>query len=60
MQGRHVQFTPVDANTLRDAQEHPEAYPDLTVKVSGYSAVFVELPEALQNDIIGRTEFCEV
>jgi pyruvate formate-lyase/glycerol dehydratase family glycyl radical enzyme len=60
MQGRHVQFTPVDANTLRDAREHPDAYPDLTVKVSGYSAVFVELPEPLQNDIIGRTEFCEV
>jgi len=60
MQGRHVQFTPVDANTLRDAQQHPEAHSDLTVKVSGYSAVFVELPEALQNDIIGRTEFCEV
>ena len=60
MQGRHVQFTPVDADTLRDAREHPDAYPDLTVKVSGYSAVFVELPEALQNDIIGRTEFCEV
>jgi pyruvate formate-lyase/glycerol dehydratase family glycyl radical enzyme len=60
MQGRHVQFTPVDAKTLRDAQEHPQEYPDLTVKVSGYSAVFVELPEALQNDIIGRTEFCDV
>jgi formate C-acetyltransferase len=60
MGGRHVQFTPVDAKTLRDAQEHPDAYTDLTVKVSGYSAVFVELPQALQNDIIGRTEFCEV
>ena len=59
MQGRHVQFTPVDADTLRDAQTHPEKYPNLTVKVSGYSALFVELPEALQNDIIGRTAFCE-
>ena len=59
MQGRHVQFTPVDADTLREAQAHPEKYPNLTVKVSGYSALFVELPEALQNDIIGRTAFCE-
>ncbi len=55
--GRHVQFNPVDAATLRDAQAHPERYPDLTVKVSGYSARFVELPKALQDDIIARTEF---
>jgi formate C-acetyltransferase len=55
--GRHVQFTPLSAETLQDAQAHPEKYPDLTVKVSGYSAVFVDLPVVLQNDIIGRTEF---
>ncbi len=55
--GRHVQLNPVDADTLRDAQAHPEKYPDLTVKVSGYSARFVELPRALQDDIIARTEF---
>lgn len=55
--GRHVQLNPVDAATLRDAQAHPERYPDLTVKVSGYSARFVELPRALQDDIIARTEF---
>ncbi|WP_458011437.1 pyruvate formate lyase family protein [Candidatus Solincola sp.] len=57
MKGRHVQLNPVDAATLRDAQVHPEKYPDLTVKVSGYSARFVELPRALQDDIIARTEF---
>ncbi|MGQ9475653.1 MAG: pyruvate formate lyase family protein [Actinomycetota bacterium] len=55
--GRHVQLNPMDAGTLRDAQAHPEKYPDLTVKVSGYSARFVELPRALQDDIIARTEF---
>lgn len=57
MGGRHVQFTPLDAETLRDAQVHPERYPDLTVKVSGYSARFVELIKSLQDDIIARTEF---
>jgi formate C-acetyltransferase len=55
--GRHVQFTPLSTSTLRDAQAHPEKYPDLTVKVSGFSAVFVDLPGVLQNDIVGRTEF---
>ncbi len=58
--GRQVQFTPVDADTLRDAQAHPEKYSDLTVKVSGYSAVFADLPTSLQDDIIGRTEFSKV
>ena len=58
--GRQVQFTPVDTETLLDAQAHPEKYPDLSVKVSGYSAIFVDLPKSLQDDIIARTEFHEV
>ena len=58
--GRHVQFTPVDTKTLKDAQNHPEKYPTLSVKVSGYSAVFVDLPKILQDDIIERTEFSEI
>jgi len=58
--GRHVQFTPVDKDTLVDAQAHPEKYPDLSVKVSGYSALFVDLPKSLQDDIIARTEFTNV
>lgn len=58
--GRQVQFTPVDADALRDAQAHPEKYSDLTVKVSGYSALFADLPTSLQNDIIDRTEFCKL
>jgi pyruvate formate-lyase/glycerol dehydratase family glycyl radical enzyme len=60
MGGRHVQFNPLDAATLRDAQAHPEKYPDLTVKVSGYSARFAEIVKALQDDIIARTEFEEL
>ena len=58
--GRHVQFNPLDAETLRDAQSHPEKYPDLTVKVTGYSARFVDLSKTLQDDIIARTEFSDV
>jgi formate C-acetyltransferase len=57
MGGRQVAFSPLDAETLRDAQAHPEKYPDLTVKVSGYSARFAELVKELQDDIIARTEF---
>ncbi len=60
MGGRHVQFNPLDAKTLRDAQAHPDMYPDLTVKVTGYSACFVDLGKTLQDDIIARTEFCEL
>jgi formate C-acetyltransferase len=58
--GRQVQFNPWDAKTLKDAQAHPEKYPELTVKVTGYSAIFVDLGKPLQDDIIARTEFCEV
>ena len=38
--GKHVQFNVVDNKTLLDAQEHPENYPDLIVRVAGYSAYF--------------------
>lgn len=55
--GRHVQFNVVDTATLRDAQDHPERYPDLVVRVSGYCAYFTDLGRSIQNDIIARTEF---
>ncbi len=55
--GRQVQFNPMGRDTLKDAQEHPENYPDLMVKVSGYSFRFIDLSRSLQNDIIARTEF---
>lgn len=57
--GRHVQFNPMGVDTLKDAQAHPEEYPDLMVKVSGYSFLFVDLSKSLQDDIIARTEFRE-
>ena len=52
----HVQFNVYDRETLLDAQQHPDNYPNLTVKVAGYSSYFVDLGEAVQNQIIARTE----
>ncbi|MBW1901878.1 MAG: hypothetical protein JRJ20_09605, partial [Deltaproteobacteria bacterium] len=54
----HIQFNVVDKDTLVDAQEKPESYPDLVVRVAGYSAYFVDLGKPMQDDIIGRTEQC--
>ena len=53
--GMHSQFTVANQETLIEAQKHPENYRDLLVRVAGYSAYFVELNRALQDDIIGRT-----
>jgi formate C-acetyltransferase len=55
MMGHHVQFNVVSADTLRDAQKHPEKYRNLIVRVAGYSDYFNDLGEALQNEIIRRT-----
>ncbi len=56
LDGHHIQFNVVDAATLRAAQRHPEQYRDLIVRVAGYSDYFCDLSEALQNEIISRTE----
>ncbi len=56
LDGHHVQFNVVDAKTLRAAQEHPEQYRDLIVRVAGYSDYFCDLGKALQDEIIARTE----
>ncbi len=56
MDGHHIQFNVIDAKTLRDAQKNPENYKDLIVRVAGYSDYFNDLGEALQNEIIERTE----
>ena len=48
--------TCVDHGVLEDAQKHPENYPDLIVRVAGYSAFFNVLSKATQDDIIERTE----
>jgi len=56
MDGHHIQFNICDADTLRDAQKNPENYTNLIVRVAGYSDYFNDLGEALQNEIINRTE----
>jgi formate C-acetyltransferase len=56
LDGHHIQFNVVTADTLRAAQENPEKYRDLIVRVAGYSDYFCDLTTALQNEIIARTE----
>ncbi|MEZ5019406.1 MAG: glycyl radical protein [Bacteroidales bacterium] len=56
LDGHHIQFNVVNADTLRDAQKNPELYRDLIVRVAGYSDYFNDLGEDLQNEIIRRTE----
>ncbi len=56
MDGHHIQFNVISAETLRDAQKHPENYRDLIVRVAGYSDYFNDLGEDLQEEIIKRTE----
>lgn len=54
--GMHMQFNVVTRQTLIDAQNHPEKYKTLVVRVAGYSALFTTLSRSLQDDIINRTE----
>ncbi len=56
MDGHHIQFNVVDSTQLRQAQQHPEQYRDLIVRVAGYSDYFVDLTPELQEEIIRRTE----
>jgi formate C-acetyltransferase len=56
LDGHHIQFNVISADTLREAQKHPEKYTDLLVRVAGYSDYFVDLSTELQNEIIKRTE----
>lgn len=51
----HVQFNTVSTETLRKAQEQPEKYKDLLVRVAGYSTQFVNLSRSMQDAIIART-----
>lgn len=59
MDGHHVQFNVVTADTLRHAKAHPAEHRDLIVRVAGYSDYFCDLSEALQDEIIQRTEHAE-
>ena len=54
--GMQMQINVVDADTLRDAQENPDRYRTLCVRVTGYSAFFVEMGRKAQDELIARTE----
>lgn len=54
--GSHMQFNVVSRETLVDAQQNPEKYKSLVVRVAGYSALFTSLSRSLQDDIIARTQ----
>jgi len=53
--GCQLMVTVVDAGALEDAMVHPEKYPDMIVRVSGFSAVFVNLSKEVQIELLSRT-----
>jgi pyruvate-formate lyase len=55
--GLHIQFNIMSYEMLIDAKEHPERYPELLVRVSGYSAYFKDLNDAMKDEIITRTAY---
>ncbi len=54
--GFEIQINVVGGDVLRDAQAHPEQFPDLLVRVAGYSDYFIHLNRNMQDEVIARTE----